>query len=233
MKNKKIGDLSLGKIPRIVAIIDDFYPIGTICGLKDRGADLIEIRVDCLNSDYDEIIGFIKKIRDNISIPSIGTIRENDFNRQKRLEMYKTIIPYIDAVDIEIDADITTDVIACASTKTLIVSEHNFNKTPDINSLNSIVYTAGKLGADIIKIAAMANSRQDVLKLLRFTENCQEDIVTIAMGEIGKITRVIAPLFGSLFTYCFIGHEVAPGQLSLQKMVEEFSMFYPDFRENS
>jgi 3-dehydroquinate dehydratase-1 len=146
--------------------------------------------------------------------------------------MFKAIIPFIDAIDIEIDTVITTDVIACASTKTVIVSEHNFNETPDNNSLNSIVDTAKKLGADIIKIAAMTVKRQDVLRLLHFTEKCQENLVTIAMGEVGKITRIIAPLFGSLFSYCYISHEVAPGQLSLEKMAEEFSLYYPDFRGN-
>lgn len=232
MENIKIGNISFGKKPRIVAIIDDFYPIEKIHWVKNKGADLIEIRVDCLEKEREAIIRYIKKIRDNIVLPSIGTLRETEFNKQDRLEMFKAVIPLVDAIDIEIDSDIVTDVIACASEKTIIISEHNYNKTPDIADLDSIVQTAKRLGADIVKIAAIANNRDDILRLLHFTETCQENLVSISMGEVGKVTRVIAPLFGSLFTYCFIGHEVASGQLSLEKMVEELTLFYPDFKEN-
>ena len=162
-------------------------------------------------------------------MPLIGTIRETEDNRDKRLSMFECLIPLIDAIDIEIDSNINHDVISKAEGKIKIVSEHNFEKTPSDDELSQILGIAKNLGADIIKIAVMPNSREDVTRLLDFTKSRSENLVTISMGEIGKRSRIDAFKYGSLFTYGFINEEVAPGQTSLDEMVEEFKTFYPDF----
>ncbi len=82
-------------------------------------------------------------------------------------------------------------------------------------------------GADIVKIATMAKSRADVVRLLRFTETCTVPVVTIAMSAIGTVSRVIAPLFGSLFTYGYITRPVAPGQLPVERLSEMRELFFP------
>ena len=115
------------------------------------------------------------------------------------------------------------------SGKTVIVSEHNFEITPLNDELSQIIAIAKNLGADIIKIAAMANSREDVTRLLDFTKSRSENLVTISMGDLGKQSRIDAFKYGSLFTYGFINEEVAPGQISLDEMVEKFKAQYPDF----
>jgi len=110
-----------------------------------------------------------------------------------------------------------------------MVSEHDFTRTPQEDELQLMVEKAIDQGAQIVKIATMANSVADVRRLLNFTEKCETPIVTIAMGPIGKISRVIAPLYGSLFSYGFIKGEVAPGQLPVTRLIEEFKLYYPDF----
>jgi 3-dehydroquinate dehydratase-1 len=214
-------------IPRVAVIIDGLIPLGTIAGLKGKGADILEIRIDRFSCEFDLVVEYIEKIRKAVDVPMIGTIRETKENKVKRLTMFKRIEPFVDAIDIEIDADITKEVIGCFTDKTVIVSEHDFDKTPDENELSRIVDTAKSIGADIIKIAAMAHCREDVIRLLMFTKERSEQLVTISMGDIGRVTRVIAPLFGSLFTYAFITKGVAPGQLSLDHMVEELKKYYP------
>ncbi|MFC1476372.1 type I 3-dehydroquinate dehydratase [Fibrobacterota bacterium] len=229
MGNIKIGNVELGKVPRVVAIINDIMPIDSVKGIQERGAALLEIRVDLFSADFDTIIEYLRKLKRSIEIPLIGTIRETEDNRDKRLSMFECLIPLIDAIDIEIDSDINHDVISKAEGKTKIVSEHNFEKTPSDDELSQIIETAKNFGADIIKIAAMANSKEDVTRLLDFTKTRSENLVTISMGEIGKQSRIEAPKFGSLFTYAFINEKVAPGQISFEEMVEEFKARYPDF----
>jgi 3-dehydroquinate dehydratase-1 len=90
-----------------------------------------------------------------------------------------------------------------------------------------MVKEAKAAGATIVKLATTARSRGDVTRLLRFTENANVPMVAIAMGPVGTISRVVAPLFGSLFTYAFIGEEVAPGQMSLDEMVLPLRRLYP------
>jgi 3-dehydroquinate dehydratase I len=157
----------------------------------------------------------------------IGTVRENDYTRATRSDIFKAIIPFVDSVDIELGTGISDAVLSAAAGKTIIVSEHDFASTPDTAALQSMADRAKKQGADIFKIAAMANSRDDVVRLLQFTYMCDVPMVSIAMGPLGTVSRVIAPLFGSLFTYGYLTKPVAPGQLPVAKLVEEMKLYFP------
>jgi 3-dehydroquinate dehydratase I len=225
-----IGPVTLGEIPRVVAVIDEFLDMHRIAALAKTGADILEIRFDLLGDDIPSLCVYVDKIKKTTSFPCIGTIRETDGNRHKRMDMFKAVIPFVDAIDIEIDTSIVRQVIAHAAGKTVIVSEHDYEKTPDIAHLQAIADRAHELGAHIVKIAAMANSRQDVARLLAFASECAWPVVAIAMGDFGTISRVFAPVFGSLFTYGFLRSAVAPGQLPVGKLVEELRLYYPAVR---
>jgi len=222
----KIKNLSLGNIPRVVGIIDSFIPQKRLKTLQERGVDMFEIRIDLLNKPIGKIIPYIKEI----PAPLIGTIRETESNRNNRVELFKAIAPFVDCVDIELGTpqwrEITDAVKAGKST--IMVSEHDFEKTPDVNGLNDIVKRSLEQGAQIVKIAVMANEPSDVTRLLRFTEDCETPLVTIAMGDTGMVSRVIAPLFGSLFTYGYLGKPVAPGQLSALQLAKELGFYFPN-----
>ena len=223
----KIGDLELGTKPVIAAIIDEKIPLEKIQELKKEGVGLLEIRVDCFNRPINEVTQYMKEVRDTLLMPTIGTIRENDSNRDSRVDLFRQIMPFVDCVDIELGCGISDEVRRLAEGKTIMVSEHNFINTPSYTDLQMIVERALGQGAQIVKIATMALSLEDVRKLLRFTEDCDEPLVTIAMGAVGTVSRLIAPLFGSLFTYGYITHPVAPGQISVHKLLEEFRTYYP------
>jgi 3-dehydroquinate dehydratase-1 len=229
MKNLFIGTVSLGKIPRVVAVLDKYYSLKKILQLKKMGVHILEIRVDKIGTNVCAICDYIDNIRLKTNLPVICTIRETKDNANKRLTMFKEIIPHVNAIDIEIDAKINPKVIEMAHNKkrVVIVSEHDFNKTPDYKGLKNIAEKALKQGADIIKIATMAKSLNDVKRLMNFTCSWgNNNIVAISMGEVGKITRVAGFAFGSLFTYGYIGKTVAPGQLSVEQLIKEIKVFY-------
>jgi 3-dehydroquinate dehydratase-1 len=228
-KPVSIGQVQLDGTPRVVAIIDEFHDMHHIKELAKIGVDILEIRLDLLGGDIPSLCLFVDKIKKFTGFPCIATVRQTEGNKDSRLDIFKAVIPFVDAVDIEIDASIARQVIAHAHGKTIIVSEHDFEKTPDLSHLESIAEKAGLLGAHIVKIAAMAKNRSDVVRLMEFTSACDKDLVTIAMGEYGNITRVLAPVFGSLFTYGFVKKAVAPGQMPVHKLVEELRLYYPAF----
>jgi len=228
-KPVSIGPVQLGQIPRVVAIIDEFIDMNHIKDLAKIGVDILEIRIDLLGCDIPSLCLFVDKIKKFTGFPCIATVRQTEQNRDKRLDIFKAVIPFVDAVDIEIDSSIAHQVIAHAQTKTIIVSDHDFDKTPDISHLESITAKADLFGAHIIKIATMARHQHDVVRLLEFTSICKRPLVTIAMGELGNITRVLAPVFGSLFTYGFVKKPVAPGQMQVSKLIEELRLYYPAF----
>lgn len=97
----------------------------------------------------------------------------------------------------------------------LIVSFHDYLNTPPRETLAAIVNECFKRGADIVKIACRAESMADSARLLGLLEQLRP-LVVIGMGEAGKITRIVGPLLGSLWSYAAVseGKESAEGQLS-------------------
>ena len=225
--HSSIGKSTPAQRPPIAVIIDRTYPLSVVRSLKKQGAGLLEIRFDLFSQPFEAVCDYARTVRKASGLPLLGTIRETRANRAARLEQFCAIMPLVDAVDIEIDAAIRNRVIALARGKTVIVSEHDFKATPTDRRLAAIAQEAKRAGADIVKIAAHAKSRADVVRMLLFCARSPMPIVGISMGPHGTISRVAAPLFGSLFTYAFIGTLVAPGQLPLKKLAEELNLYYP------
>ena len=222
----KIGQCTLGSTPRIAAIVDEFIQVEKLLPLKSR-VDLLEMRIDCYQQPIDRVVAYLDEVRTKTAFPMIGTVRENDYTKADRPTIFKAIMPFVDGIDIELGTPINDEVIAHAAGKTVIVSEHDFEATPNEAGLGSMVERALKQGAHIVKIATMANSRDDVVRLLQFIHSRQEPMVAIAMGTLGALSRVIAPLFGSLYTYGYLTKPVAPGQLSVAELVEETRKYFP------
>jgi 3-dehydroquinate dehydratase-1 len=227
----RIGNCTLGTRPRIAAIVDRPIDIDTVEHAMKTGADLLEIRADLFRGEFVDTMEYIRMVRKELSPPMIGTMRETPRNAQKREELFKQLLMVVDAVDIEIDTPIASEVIsmAAASDRVVIVSEHDYDETPDTKGLQRIVDRATEMGADIVKIATMAQCPDDVRRLLRFTSESVAPLVSIAMGPVGTISRLTGPLFGSLFTFAFLGdREVAPGQIPFGRLVEEIRRYYPE-----
>ncbi len=222
-----IGNCVLGTMPKVVAIVDKLFSIEKICEIKSYGADLLEMRIDCYPSQMESIVEFLDSVKKSIDLPMIGTVRENGWTKKDRVAIFRSVLPFIDCIDLELGTSISDEVRSFAKTKMIIISEHDYQKTPDDSVLNDIVKRSVDQGADIVKIAVMANSSDDVRRLFWFTQQCSVPIVTIAMGPLGTVSRVIAPLFGSLFTYGYMEKPVAPGQLSAKKLIDEVRMFFP------
>lgn len=71
---------------------------------------------------------------------------------------------------------------------------------------------------DAVKFAVTVQSSHEAASLLDFARQVSAEFplsCVLAMGEIGKATRIASPLLGCPVTYAFLGQgSVAPGQLS-------------------
>jgi len=100
----------------------------------------------------------------------------------------------------------------------LILSYHNFEKTPNTLELRKIVESMFQWGAYLAKIACMANTNDDCDRVLSLYSK-YKNLIAFSMGEIGKRTRLAALKMGAPFTYASIeGKETAPGQMSFDEM---------------
>ncbi len=224
----KIGTFDLDKRAAVVAAISE-DPIETARSAKMLGADILEIRFDLLNittpHDAEKLVNDIKSAT---NLPCIATNRLQSEGgkwsgtEEDRIALLIDILELVDAVDIELSAgeDVRNKVVQSAKStgKTVIVSSHDFNRTPAVDRMRKTLDDCFNVGADIAKLAVMPESMQDVLNLLQVTHDSRAPVCTISMGDLGKHSRIVASCYGSVLTYGSVGDAVAPGQLRVDEL---------------
>ncbi|OPY21643.1 MAG: 3-dehydroquinate dehydratase [Methanomethylovorans sp. PtaU1.Bin073] len=224
----KIGGCDLSKEAAVVAVISH-SPLEQAKEARLQGADILEIRLDLLGiEDTKSTLELLASLKSEVDLPCIATNRlpsdggKWEGTEEDRIQILLEVLPFVDAVDVELaaPADSREKIIKLAHElgKRVIVSHHDFNETPSIEKMKDILERAWKFGGDIAKFAAKANSPADTINLLRVTYEAIKPVCMISMGDLGKHTRVIAPLYGSLLTYGAVGEAVAPGQLTIAEL---------------
>jgi len=216
-----LGNLELGQKPCVAGVVDGILLLDDLFNLKKKGLALIEIRADLIDKPLECIVRYTADVKTAVGLPMIGTVRENDRTRGKRLEIFSALMPLIDCVDVELGAIDAASITECARSqgRTILVSDHNFEKTPETADLKAIVDRAIAQGAQIVKVVTTAKTEEDAWRLLVFAKQCRVPIVAFAMGTAGSFSRIKAGEYGSLFTYGYIGKAVAPGQLSAEELL--------------
>jgi 3-dehydroquinate dehydratase-1 len=185
---------------------------------KDLDADLIEVRADGLEKcTPEEVHRLVSELKKNTNSSIILTVRKKSEGGS-----------FADMIDIELNSSIRDEVVQKAKANKIgvIISHHDFDKTPWEGEMKAIVKEEMEAGADYVKIAFYAGKADDVLRLLSFTLNASKvtKIISVSMGEKGKISRLASPVFGSAISYASIGRETGPGQLSLAETKKVFEM---------
>ncbi|WP_144312315.1 shikimate dehydrogenase [Terriglobus saanensis] len=107
----------------------------------------------------------------------------------------------------------------------VMLSFHDFKGTPD---LDAVYDRMAKFSPDFYKIVPTAKSLPDNLKVTALLEKHAEDanVVALAMGNFGVLTRILGPRFGSVFTFgaATVGEETAPGQVAARTLTELYRM---------
>ena len=229
----------LGERPYVVAVLNK-ASVKTAQSAQRLGADILELRVGMLDSCYhngEKASSIIRQLKEKVKLPVILTIRSSKeggmtkITDSKRLDIFREAISETDLVDIEINSNhINSKVIELVKTqnKKVILSYHNFEKTPALSYLKNQAEKACDLGCDILKIAVMANNMEDVRRLLNFCSIWKKTrIAVMSMGYLGAVSRLAGFLFDSCLTYGFIDQPVASGQLSVKNLVKYYNILYP------
>ena len=142
----------------------------------------------------------------------------------------------IDIVDIELESGnmLVYQLVEIAHQNhvKVLMSYHDFEKTPAVMEMKERLEKMEIMGADICKIAVMPFSYKDVIQLLNTTmemsQRLTRPLVTMSMGKIGKITRIVGELVGSSITFASVGQSSAPGQLTLEDMQTLLEVIHHD-----
>ena len=107
----------------------------------------------------------------------------------------------------------------------IIASHHDFDGTPDERILHMLMDQMQQGGADVAKLAVMPNSADDVIRLLKLTNDTIQKyptlpVVTMSMGGLGVISRLSGEVFGSCITFGADGAVSAPGQMQMDTLAD-------------
>jgi 3-dehydroquinate dehydratase type I len=195
-------------------------------------ADFIEVRLDSL-----EITRKLSDLSASTKIPLIATNKfqsEKGFfvgteseRQQTLLNAAKSGFEFVD-VDFSSPKHIETiSQLKQLGTKT-IVSYHKFEGALTVSAMENILDKEIATGASICKIVTTAIQVEDNLPALSFVSfaSSKAKLVCFCMGEHGKISRLLSPVFGAFFTFASleIGNQTAAGQMSINEMRSSYAL---------
>jgi len=221
-------------------MFDSFTLVAATADLADeptaRGvADLVEFRMDMATDPLGQLAAY------EGDLPLLVTNRPDweggeTAGGEARLEALAAALgnERVVAVDVELAAlrrggalgDAADAVVSEADTLGVetVVSVHDVTGTPSERTMASLL-TAAAAAGDVGKLAVTAETQSDALALLSATHAAAaagERVATMAMGEAGRHTRAVAPVYGSRIGYAPVraADATAPGQYDLDTLAE-------------
>lgn len=203
--------------------------IGLLEGSEPR-IQMAEIRLDRCPLDIEEI----ESLFSSLDTPLVATCRVVDDGNGTWEEAEEKLTAAVEAgaafLDLEIEAPKEVGKrLRRACTEygtTMIRSSHFFAGTPSDDVLRNTVEKCRKFGGEIVKIAAMAKSGEDVARVLGLysqeqTSQRQAELIAFSMGETGRASRLECLRLGSPFTYAALNDNeaAAPGQWTYSEMI--------------
>lgn len=189
--------------------------------LAGQGVQLVELRLDFIGRSVN-----LSRLLDKRPCPVVVTCRRREDggrwqrSEEERLMLLRGAIAMgVEYVDLE--GDVAATIPRYGQTKR-IVSHHDFVHTPD--NLADLHRHLAAQEADIVKIATMANTVDDTLRMMDLARNATIPTIAICMGDIGTPTRILAGRLGAPFTYATYSSDrtLAPGQLNWRVMKEQY-----------
>lgn len=242
MTTVKVRNIVLGEgLPKIAVPNVGVTEEEILASAKEIAAakpDIMEWRIDYYEAgikDNEKLIATAKALRDVVGeLPILVTFRTKneggvlELGEDEYLDLVATVVTNRlgDAVDIELfhDEERVKDLVKRAHNYNVVVimSNHDFEKVPAKDVIEFRLKKMAELGADVPKLACMPHSADDVLTLLSATNDAHKalanPIITMAMADLGKVSRIAGQVFGSCLSFGAVGKTSAPGQLSIEDL---------------
>lgn len=250
MKTVSVKNLVLGEgAPKIIVSLmgKDLASVKSEAqAYRDADFDILEWRVDHFAdiASLNAVLEAVRAIREIMpQTPLLFTFRsaneggEQAISTNAYIALNRAAIDsgLVDMIDLEL---FTGDELVKATVEyahlndvKVIMSNHDFHKTPSEEEIVKRLCKMQALGADIPKIALMPQSRSDVLTLLAATLKMQEQyadrpVITMSMSKTGVISRLAGEVFGSAATFGAVKKASAPGQIAVSDLRTVLSILH-------
>jgi 3-dehydroquinate dehydratase I len=202
----------------VVGVVHSAAGLRAARKLKPGAVDFLEIRADAFAGGEQEILPLLPRLK----FPLIVTVRdprEGGFNALPialRRALFEQFLPHAAMIDIELASLKNLRAVAAqarARGVALILSHHDFRRTPTPARLAELAARAAREGADVFKVAALTSTAADLATLLSFLHRQKRLPVSVmGMGRFGKISRLLFAQAGSVLNYGFLGSANVAGQ---------------------
>lgn len=243
----RVGDVVLGDgIPKICVPITGRGKeqiLEQAAAIAQAAPDLAEWRVDYLEEaggkkDIIDILVSIKEVLEDIPLlftyrtEGEGGLGRVGWSHYAELLEWAACRPEIDLIDVEatgldVDTEGLIRVIHGRGTP-VIASVHYCGEMPGKKERKEALRFLKQSGGDILKMAFTPQNEEDVLELMTWTrkqsKKLEQPLITMAMGELGRVSRVSGRLTGSAVTFGSVGEGSAPGQIpasELRKILDQ------------
>ncbi len=188
-----------------------------------RGGKFIELRLDFLAKAVD-----FKRLAPYKQCPWVATLRRpTDGGRFPGTESERQVILRQAIVSgafewVDLETDIASAIPRFGPVKR-IISYHNLTETPA--TLEDTYAKMLKQDGDVYKLAVLAQTPDDVVRVLKLQQTAPKPTVAFCMGDVGLPSRFLALKYGAPWIYAAFNKErgIAPGLPSL----EDFKVTYP------
>ena len=190
-----------------------------------RKSDYVEIRFDFLKAEQiPQILENVKKDLKKI----VCTLRPKteggkfEGTERERISILKLIAeynPFLLDVEFNTMKKEKSLVKYLKTTKTnLLISGHDFKKTPNFTELKSKLNQMSKFSPNV-KIVTTAKTTDDSTRVLQlYNKKGKINLIAFAMGDSGRISRILSLYLGSPYAYVSLGKPIAPGQFSVDEV---------------
>lgn len=194
----------------------------------DHKLRCVEIRADLLikvGTSVDDVLELVRETK----IKELGclfTLRHPEHGGEffgtedQRVQINKLALEAgADIIDLELGTDALVEM--SAKNVPLVISYHNFKEMPSAEGLEELTSEMESFCPNAIKVVPTALKLADSIQMLRWVGNGNRDIARIgfAMGAKGSCSRIMSTVFGAPITYASFGDAVAPGQLSIEALL--------------
>jgi 3-dehydroquinate dehydratase/shikimate dehydrogenase len=199
-------------------------------------SNLIEVRLDCLDPiELDISASLLTKLLENTACESILTFRPSEQGGRRQLTDETRHAFWSGAIFSEsffdVELDLAERLNPAEGSQPLpidwsrtICSHHDFTGVPA--QLDQIYDRLAATPARVLKVAVQANDATDCLSVFHLLERARtegREMIAIAMGTAGLVTRILGPARGAFLTYASLENApTAPGQISVRELREVY-----------
>jgi len=211
---------------------------------RNFGLGCVELRVDLLLSGGNSIAAILDMVAQarQSGLTVLVTVRHPSHGgkfggtESERVSLCKQLVDAgANIVDVEWDSEAAT--LLQNDSMDLILSYHNFESMISATELEQLTHEVEARGARAIKVVPTAHSVADAAAILSWVGQSSDSANTkesdlahrierigFAMGEQGACSRILTTAFGGAVTYASFGAPVAPGQIDLNEMLDNYQV---------